>query len=227
MELLKLTDISVIYGEENDSQTIALKNIHFALERGEFVTIQGKSGCGKTTLLNVIGGVMKPTYGKYAYEGEKKEIQRMSRLELTGFRRNHLGYVLQSFGLLDDMTVEENVELPLIYQKVAKKKRRTQVEEMLGKLDILELAAKKPYQLSGGQKQRVAIARAMVHHPDLLLADEPTGALDEENGKHIVSLLEQMNREGTTVVMVTHDQELASKGTRRIEMRDGKIVTES
>ena len=138
-----------------------------------------------------------------------------------------MGYVLQSFGLLDDMTVEENVELPLIYQKVAKKKRRTQVEEMLGKLDILELAAKKPYQLSGGQKQRVAIARAMVHHPDLLLADEPTGALDEENGKHIVSLLEQMNREGTTVVMVTHDQELASKGTRRIEMRDGKIITES
>lgn len=222
MSLIHLENISVCYGTK-ESTTYALKHVDFDVQQGEFVAIMGKSGCGKTTLLNVLGTLLTPDEG--IYEFEEFSVLDKGDTEKARFRNENMGFVVQHFALVQDMTIYENVALPLRYRKISKVKIQKQVEEMLERLDISEQKQKYPYQLSGGQKQRAAIARAMVTQPKLILADEPTGALDEENGRHIVELLKELNRSGVTVIMVTHDAELAQQASRIVYMREGKILT--
>lgn len=209
---------------KNSAKTVGVDQINLTIKKGEFVTIRGKSGSGKTTLLNVIGGVISPKEGHYIFQGEKKEIQQYNNKELTEFRKRHIGYIVQHFALIDDMNVEENIDMPLIYQKISKKEKKIKLNDIMNRLEIADLARKLPYELSGGQKQKVAIARALIHKPEILIADEPTGALDERSGAEIIELLEEMNQQGVTIILVSHDKELAEKGNHLITLRDGRIL---
>lgn len=222
MSLLELRDISVTYNSKKSNPVKALQNIDLDIEEGEFVTITGKSGCGKTTLLNVIAGIRKPDSGEYIFDGEK--ISRCTDRKLASFRNKNVGFVVQHFALIPDITVRENVSLPLIYKCVPRKLTHRQVDKVLEMVDVISKKDDFPYELSGGQQQRVAIARAIIASPKMIIADEPTGALDEETGKMILEILKRLNQEGMTIVMVTHDLELAESGSRQIKMRDGKII---
>lgn len=218
--LITLDNITVDYGKL-DNKTYGLNQVSLTVKEGEFLTVMGKSGCGKTTLLNVLGTIRKPEKGSYCFQGE--EITCLKDRKLAAFRNKNIGFVVQHFALINEYTVADNIALPMQYQKIKSKEREKRIDKILEKLEIEDKKYAYPYQLSGGQQQRVAIARAMVTKPKLLLADEPTGALDEENGKKIMELLQEINKEGTTVIMVTHDQELAKMGHRCIKMKDGKI----
>lgn len=218
--LIKLNNISVAYGKGN-TQVMALNNFSLEVEQGTFLSIIGKSGSGKSTLLNVLGGIRKPDYGEYIYQDQL--VNKMNDSEAAKFRNKNIGFVVQHFALIQEKTVYDNIALPLIYQKIKKSEINKRIDYILDKLSISEKKYAYPSQLSGGQCQRVAIARALVTKPTLILADEPTGALDEENGKKIIRLLKQINEQGTTVIMVTHDLELAKQGTKIIKMRDGKL----
>lgn len=218
--LIKLNNISVAYGKGN-TQVMALNNFSLEVEQGTFLSIIGKSGSGKSTLLNVLGGIRKPDYGEYIYQDQL--VNKMNDGEAAKFRNKNIGFVVQHFALIQEKTVYDNIALPLIYQKIKKSEINKRIDYILDKLSISEKKYAYPSQLSGGQCQRVAIARALVTKPTLILADEPTGALDEENGKKIIRLLKQINEQGTTVIMVTHDLELAKQGTKIIKMRDGKL----
>lgn len=220
MNLIHLNNISVDYGKK-ENKTHALRNVDLEVQQGEFVAVMGKSGSGKTTLLNVIGTMLTPNEGMYEFNGQSIAYKKDS--EKASFRNENMGFVVQHFALVQDMTVYENVALPLRYRKISRNEVRKKVEAILNKLEIIDQKNKYPYQLSGGQKQRVAIARAMVTDPKLLLADEPTGSLDEENGNNIIELLEKMHKNGVTIVMVTHDPELAQHASRIIFMQDGQI----
>lgn len=220
MNLIHLNKISVDYGKK-ENKTHALRNVDLEVQQGEFVAVMGKSGSGKTTLLNVIGTMLTPNEGMYEFNGQSIAYKKDS--EKASFRNENMGFVVQHFALVQDMTVYENVALPLRYRKISRNEVRKKVEAILNKLEIIDQKNKYPYQLSGGQKQRVAIARAMVTDPKLLLADEPTGSLDEENGNNIIELLEKMHKNGVTIVMVTHDPELAQHASRIIFMQDGQI----
>ncbi len=206
-------------------ETIALQNINLRIDDGEFVAIMGPSGCGKSTLLNIIGLLDNPSEGSYLLNGQ--EVARLTEDERTGLRRGTIGFVFQSFNLIDEMTVYENVELPLIYAGVPAKERRERVEALLDRMKMSHRAKHYPQQLSGGQQQRVAIARAVVTRPQLILADEPTGNLDSAHGKEVIGLLAELNREGTTIVMVTHNSHDAASARRIIHLFDGHIVTET
>ena len=203
-------------------ETIALNQVSLSVEEGEFIAIMGPSGCGKSTLLNILGLLDNPTEGEYLLNGV--EVSRKSESERTDLRKGMLGFVFQSFNLIDDLTVTENIELPLLYMGIPASERRRRVEEAMNRMDISHRAQHFPAQLSGGQQQRVAIARAVVAKPSIILADEPTGNLDSKNGQEVMELLSKLNREGTTIIMVTHSQRDASYASRIVNLFDGQIV---
>ena len=207
------------YGDIN---SIALGSINMKVERGEFVAIMGPSGSGKTTLLNILGLLDNPTDGSYQFEGV--EVSKMKENERAALRKGKIGFVFQTFNLIDELNVEQNVELPLKYMGVPAEERHAKVVKMLRRVNMSHRMNHFPNQLSGGQQQRVAIARALVSNPDLILADEPTGNLDTKNGKEVMELLAELNDEGTTIVMVTHSQRDASYAQRVINMLDGFLV---
>ena len=207
-----------------DVQTKALNEVSLEIKKGEFVAIMGPSGCGKSTLLNILGTLDSSTSGKYFFDG--KEIDKMSESQLTSFRKGNIGFVFQNFNLIDELTVYENVELPLVYLNSKKSERKKKVMEVLERMNIAHRAGHFPQQLSGGQQQRVAIDRAVVTDCPLILADEPTGNLDSTNGLEVMELLSELNRQGTTVVIVTHSQRDAKFAHRVIHLLDGRIVSE-
>lgn len=203
-------------------ETLALRGISLSINQGEFVGIMGPSGCGKSTLLNILGLLDNPTSGKYTLNGV--DMTTLKEKERTAFRKGKIGFVFQNFNLIDELNIEENVELPLRYLKIRAKERSERVNEALRRMNIQHRAKHFPQQLSGGQQQRAAIARAVVTRPDLILADEPTGNLDSVNGKEVMELLTELNREGSSIVMVTHSRHDASYTHRIINLFDGKIV---
>ncbi len=211
--------------QTDEVETTALNELDIEIKEGEFVSIMGPSGCGKSTLLNVLGMIDSPSSGEYFFQEE--EIGHLSERGRSNIRKHNLGFVFQSFNLIDELTVFENVELPMLYTKVPASERKARVEELLEDMSIMHRRNHFPQQLSGGQQQRVAVARAIVNHPKLILADEPTGNLDSSNGDDVMRILTDLNDKGTTVIMVTHSQYCAEFGNRIIRMLDGKVVTEN
>ena len=210
------------YFRTEEVETRALRGVNIEVSEGEFVAIMGPSGCGKSTLLNVLGLLDNPTSGRYHLQGT--DVSALSEDDRTRLRRGVIGFVFQSFNLIDELNVRENIELPLLYMGVPAAERAPRIKEAMERMGIDHRAFHYPNQLSGGQQQRVAIARAVVTRPQLILADEPTGNLDSTNGKEVMSLLRQLNESGTTVVMVTHSQRDASYATRTINLFDGEVV---
>ena len=221
--MIKTNSLQKIFRTE-EVETWALYDVTLEIHEGEFVAIMGPSGCGKSTLLNILGLLDNPTNGTYELNGV--EVSKLSEADRTNLRKGVIGFVFQSFNLIDELNVYENIELPLLYMGVPKDERKRRVEEVMARMDISHRVKHFPQQLSGGQQQRVAIARAVVANPKIILADEPTGNLDSKNGKEVMDLLTQLNREGTTVVMVTHSQHDAGFATRTIKLFDGEVVNE-
>jgi len=219
--VITLRNIRKLYRADN-IETAALADVNLQIDKGEFVAVMGPSGCGKSTLLNILGMIDTPTSGQYIFAGE--DVAPYSESRLVEIRKRHLGFVFQSFNLIDDLTVYENVELPLLYQNVARAKRKSRVREVLELVDLRAREKHKPGQLSGGQQQRVAVARAVVSDPKLILADEPTGNLDTRNGEEVLGMLEALNQNGATILMVTHSHEHASRAQRIVNMLDGRVV---
>lgn len=219
-EILKMTDLIKIYqlGEEN---LIALNKVSLTINKGEFVSILGPSGSGKSTLMNIIGCLDTPTSGDYILAG--KRVANLSEKELARIRNKEIGFIFQSFQLLPRLSAIQNVELPLIYAGVPADERRRKAKEILERLGLGEKLPNLPSQLSGGQQQRVAIARSVITEPSILLADEPTGALDQKTGSQIMELFKELNKEGRTVVMITHDNHIASYGSRVLNIIDGRV----
>jgi putative ABC transport system ATP-binding protein len=222
--MLKLENVSKKY-RTTEVETSALNAVSLEIAPGEFVAIMGPSGCGKSTLLNILGLLDSPDRGAYWFFGE--EVAKHSERELTALRRTGVGFIFQSFNLIDDLNVAENVEVSLLYRRVGGGERRRRVAAALERVGIAHRAKHLPHQLSGGQQQRVAIARALVAEPKLILADEPTGNLDTENGTAVMSLLTQINDAGTTVVMVTHSLVHAGYAKRTVKLLDGRVVSET
>ena len=221
--MIKVTNLSKVFRTE-EIETTALNQVSFEINDGEFVAIMGPSGCGKSTLLNILGLLDNPTDGSYMLLGQ--EVAKLKEKDRTKFRKGNIGFVFQSFNLIDELNVFENVELPLRYLNISSSERKARVTEILKRMNISHRAQHFPQQLSGGQQQRVAIARAVVSNPKLILADEPTGNLDSKNGKEVMDLLTQLNEEGTTIVMVTHSQKDASVAQRVVNLFDGQIVSD-
>lgn len=221
MSLLKTTDLSKVYRTDT-VETTALNQVNIAIAQGEFVAIMGPSGCGKSTLLNIIGLLDSPSSGTYLVNGE--DVSGYNERKRAEVRKSTIGFVFQSFNLIDELTVQENIELPLIYTRMAKAERRERVEEAMQRMNIAHRAKHFPQQLSGGQQQRVAIARAVVNTPKLILADEPTGNLDTAMGEEVMGLLTELNKLGTTVIIVTHSLRDAGYAQRTIKLLDGKVV---
>lgn len=222
--MIKTEKLSMLFTTE-EVQTKALNEVTLHVEQGEFVAIMGPSGCGKSTLLNILGALDSPASGSYFFEG--KQVDKMNENQLTALRKNNLGFIFQSFNLIDELTVYENVELPLVYMGIKTAQRKEKVNKVLEKVNLLHRANHYPQQLSGGQQQRVAIARAVVTDCKLLLADEPTGNLDSVNGVEVMELLSELNRQGTTIIIVTHSQRDATYAHRIIRLLDGQIVSEN
>ena len=222
--MIKTEKLSMLFTTE-EVQTKALNEVTLHVEQGEFVAIMGPSGCGKSTLLNILGTLDSPTSGSYFFEG--KQVDKMNENQLTALRKNNLGFIFQSFNLINELTVYENVELPLVYMGIKTAQRKEKVNKVLEKVNLLHRANHYPQQLSGGQQQRVAIARAVVTDCKLLLADEPTGNLDSVNGVEVMELLSELNRQGTTIIIVTHSQRDATYAHRIIRLLDGQIVSEN
>ena len=223
-KLIELKGINKIY-KNGDQELRVLKDIDLEVEEGEFVAIMGPSGSGKSTLMNVIGLLDRPTSGDYFLEGQ--EVGNLSEKKLARVRNEQIGFVFQQFFLLSKLNAFQNVELPLIYAGVHPAKRKELAEQYLEKVELLSRMHHLPSELSGGQKQRVAIARALVNQPAIVLADEPTGALDTKTGEQIMDLLTKLNQEGKTIIMVTHEPEIAAFAKRRIVIRDGEISSDS
>jgi putative ABC transport system ATP-binding protein len=218
--MIQLEKVSKVY-VRNKVETKALESIDLKVTAGEFVAVTGPSGCGKSTLLNVLGIMDAPTSGTYLLDGTN--VYEHSERELVELRNKHIGFIFQSFNLLESPSVFENVELPLIYRKMDKKERRAKVTAILESLKLRDFADFHPTELSGGEQQRVAVARALVGDPKLVLADEPTGNLDSKSGEVVMQLLETMNKNGVTIIMVTHSASYAARAHRVVEMLDGKI----
>ena len=221
--MLKTENLKKVF-RTDEVETWALNNVNIEVKKGEFVAIMGPSGCGKSTLMNILGLLDNPTEGTYYLDGV--EVSKYTEAERTNLRKGVIGFVFQSFNLIDELNVYENIELPLLYMGIPSDERKRRVEEAMERMSIAHRAKHFPQQLSGGQQQRVAIARAVVANPKLILADEPTGNLDSRNGKEVMELLTELNREGTTVVMVTHSRHDAGYAGRIINLFDGQIVSE-
>lgn len=222
--IIKAIGLTKIFRTES-VQTTALNAVNLEIASGEFVAIMGPSGCGKSTLLNLIGLLDNPTSGELWFSGQ--EVSKWKENDRTDLRNGNLGFVFQSFNLIDELTVFENVELPLLYAGVPVSERNRRITHALERMQITHRSEHFPQQLSGGQQQRVAIARALVTNPRIILADEPTGNLDSTNGREVMTLLKELNADGTTVVMVTHSEENAREAHRIIRMMDGMILTET
>ncbi|EAQ49803.1 MULTISPECIES: ABC transporter ATP-binding protein [Leeuwenhoekiella] len=222
--MIKITDLEKYYATE-EVRTIALNKLSFQVQEGEFVAVMGPSGCGKSTLLNILGLLDDPDGGSFIFNGI--EVAGFNERKRADLRKHNIGFVFQSFNLIDELTVFENVELPLIYTGVKPAERKKRVDEVLEKMQIMHRRKHFPQQLSGGQQQRVAVARAVVNNPKLILADEPTGNLDSSNGNEVMDLLTELNEAGTTIIMVTHSEHDAKYSHRIIRMLDGQKVTEN
>ena len=220
-DIIKVQDLSKVF-RTDEVETIALDKVSFEVKDGEFVAIMGPSGCGKSTLLNILGLLDNPTSGKYELAGQ--EVAGLKENERTAIRKGKIGFVFQSFNLIDELNVEENIALPLTYLGIPKAERKQRVQEVMKRMSIGHRAKHFPHQLSGGQQQRVAIARAVVFNPKLILADEPTGNLDSKNGMEVMRLLTELNQDGTTIIMVTHNEHDAKIAHRTINLFDGRIV---
>lgn len=219
--MIKIENLTKTF-RTDEVETLALRGITLNIEKGEFVGIMGPSGCGKSTLLNIIGLLDNPTEGTYILDGN--DVTNLKEKNRTKFRKGKIGFVFQNFNLIEELNIEDNVELPLRYLNIPASERHRRVEEALSQMGISHRAKHFPQQLSGGQQQRAAIARAVVTKPELILADEPTGNLDSANGKDVMELLTELNRSGSTIVMVTHSQHDAAYTHRIINLFDGKIV---
>jgi putative ABC transport system ATP-binding protein len=222
--MIKTNNLTKVFRTE-EIETTALNSVSLHIKQGEFVAIMGPSGCGKSTLLNIVGLLDNPTGGDYFFDGQ--EVGHLKERNRTLLRKGNIGFVFQSFNLIDELTVYENVELPLIYLKLKARERKDMVEKVLEQMKISHRKKHFPQQLSGGQQQRVAVARAVVAGPKLILADEPTGNLDSKNGIEVMNLLTDLNKAGTTIVMVTHSMRDAGYAHRVINLFDGQIITES
>lgn len=221
--MIKTENLQKIFRTE-EVETWALSEVNIEINEGEFVAIMGPSGCGKTTLLNILGLLDNPTSGQYFLNGT--DVSKFTENERTNLRKGIIGFVFQSFNLIEELNVYENIELPLLYMRIPAAERKQRVKEAMNRMAISHREKHFPQQLSGGQQQRVAIARAVVTNPKLILADEPTGNLDSKNGAEVMSLLTDLNSEGTTIVMVTHSQHDAGYADRIIKLFDGKVVPE-
>lgn len=222
--MLKLHNLAKIYRTE-EVETAALNQVNIEIDKGEFVAIMGPSGCGKSTLLNIIGMLDSPSHGAYQFFGE--DIANYSENKLSELRKQNIGFIFQSFNLIDELTVEENIELALLYHNIPASERKQRVQAVMDRVGIAHRAKHMPSQLSGGQQQRVAVARAVVAEPAVILADEPTGNLDSAHGQEVMEMLQSLNREGTTIIMVTHSAAHADYALRTINLFDGQVVTES
>ena len=222
--LMKLNGLNKIY-RSDDVETAALNNVDIEIDFGEFVAIMGPSGCGKSTLLNIVGMLDTPSSGEYIFNNQ--DIARYSEAQLSALRKENIGFIFQSFNLIDELTVAENVELALLYHDIPASERKQRVQLALEQMEIAHRARHKPGQLSGGQQQRVAVARAVVADPALILADEPTGNLDSHHGEEVMKILQQLNQQGTSVIMVTHSPAHADYARRTINLFDGQVLTES
>ncbi len=222
--MIKITGLEKVY-RTDEVETIALNRLSIEIKKGEFVAVMGPSGCGKSTLLNILGLLDDPDAGSFVFNGI--EIARFNERQRADLRKHNIGFVFQSFNLIDELTVFENVELPLIYTGIKAAERKQRVDAVLEKVQIMHRRNHYPQQLSGGQQQRVAVARAVVNTPKLILADEPTGNLDSSNGNEVMELLTNLNEQGTTIIMVTHSEHDARYSHRIIRMLDGQTVTEN
>jgi putative ABC transport system ATP-binding protein len=222
--MISTNNLKKIFTTE-EVETTALDNVNFEIKQGEFVSIMGPSGCGKSTLLNILGLLDNPSDGQYHFL--EYEVSKFTERQRAQLRKENIGFVFQSFNLIDELTVFENVELPLLYLKVSSNERKERVNKILETMEIRHRANHFPQQLSGGQQQRVAVSRAIVGNPKIILADEPTGNLDSAHGDEVMKMLTDLNNEGTTVVMVTHSPTYAEYGNRTIHLFDGQIVTEN
>ena len=222
--MIKTDKLSKIF-RTDEVETTALNEVSLEVKQGEFVAIMGPSGCGKSTLLNILGLLDNPSGGSYTFNGN--EVANLNERQRAKLRKKNIGFVFQSFNLIDELNVQENVELPLIYLGMPASQRKKRIEEVLEKMQIIHRRKHFPMQLSGGQQQRVAVARAVVANPHLILADEPTGNLDSANGEEVMNLLESLNAEGTTIIIVTHSQRDAEYSQRIVRLFDGQIITEN
>jgi len=222
--MIRATNLNKVF-RTDEVETTALNNVEFNVGQGEFVAIMGPSGCGKSTLLNIIGLLDNPSSGEFYFMDT--EISKYKESQRTNLRKGNIGFIFQSFNLIDELTVFENVELPLLYLRMSSKERNKKVYEALERMQLSHRKNHFPQQLSGGQQQRVAIARAVVTNPRLILADEPTGNLDSANGEEVLKLLEALNNEGATIVMVTHSPSHAERAHRIVQLFDGHIMTEN
>ncbi len=222
--MLKLHNLSKVY-RTDEVETAALDSVNIEIDTGEFVAIMGPSGCGKSTLLNIIGMLDTPSSGQYIFLDE--DVSNYSESQLSNIRKMNIGFIFQSFNLIDELTVAENIELALLYHNIPAAERRERVANMMDKVGIAHRAKHMPGQLSGGQQQRVAVARAVVGNQGLILADEPTGNLDSAHGQEVMEMLQGLNEEGTTIVMVTHSPSHSDYARRTINLFDGHVVTEN
>lgn len=223
-KMIEARNLTKIYRTE-EIETTALNEASVDIEQGEFVSIMGPSGCGKSTMMNIIGMIDSPNSGSYKFL--ETEVANFKERQRANLRKHHIGFVFQSFNLIDDLTVYQNVELPLVYTKTPSKERKEKVEKVLEEMNMMHRRNHYPQQLSGGQQQRVAVARAVVNSPALILADEPTGNLDSANGSDVMNLLSDLNNKGTTIIMVTHSTACAEYGNRIIRLLDGQIIAEN
>ena len=221
-KLIELRDVYKIYGEGLESEVRALDGVSLDIEKGEFVAVVGQSGSGKSTMMNVLGCLDIPTRGTYRLDGV--DVRELSDKELSRIRNKQIGFIFQQYNLIQNLTVLENVELPLIYQGIDPFDRRELAIQALTRVGLADRAQHKPTQMSGGQQQRVAIARAISTHPPIIMADEPTGALDSRTGHEVLGFLQQLNKEGSTVILITHDNGIAATARRIVRIADGKII---
>ena len=221
-KLIELRDVYKIYGEGLESEVRALDGVSLDVEKGEFVAVVGQSGSGKSTMMNVLGCLDIPTRGTYRLDGV--DVRELTDKELSRIRNKQIGFIFQQYNLIQNLTVLENVELPLIYQGIDPIDRRELALQALGRVGLADRAQHKPPQMSGGQQQRVAIARAISTHPPIIMADEPTGALDSRTGHEVLVFLQQLNKEGSTVILITHDNGIAATARRIVRIADGKII---
>lgn len=222
--MIRTINLKKIFRTE-EIETMALDNVSLEIKESEFVSIMGPSGCGKSTLMNILGLLDNPTSGEFLFMGTN--VAKFSERQRSHFRKENIGFVFQSFNLIDELTVSENVELPLLYLKVSPVERKQKVKAVLERMEIIHRRNHFPQQLSGGQQQRVAVARAIVSNPKLILADEPTGNLDSKNGDEVMKMLNDLNKSGTTVIMVTHSPAYSEYGSRVVHLFDGNIVIEN
>ena len=222
--LIDIKDLYKIYNEGKESEVRALDGVSLQIDRGEFVSIIGQSGSGKSTLMNILGCLDIPTYGDYHLDGT--DVTELSDRQLAHIRNKQIGFIFQGYNLIPALSARENVELPLIYQGIGMDKRRERSEAALERVSMFDRAGHKPSEMSGGQQQRVAIARAIATHPNIIMADEPTGALDSKTGRHVLEILHSLHDDGTTVILITHDNGIAATAERIVRLADGRIIAD-